>query len=385
MYDVPITLLSGLPAILASGFALFIVSRESLRPRRLAGAGVLVGLGIVAMHYIGMAAMPMEPSIRYQPFLVALSVAIAIAASIMALWSAFRLRMETILTAFWKKAGSALVMGSGIYGMHYSAMAAAQLAPDAVCGVTPWSIDPTGLAGALGAFTLLFLMGTLLISAYDAFRAATFSRQVDALSRRLVRIQDDERRALAAQLHDIVGQNLSAVNAQLALLRSRLPPEHAAGVANAADLVKQSVQAVRHVMTELRPPGLDELGLPAALKWHAERLAARSGIDVAVDADERLPRPSRNVEDALLRIYLEALTNVAKHAGARKVQVQLRAHGDQVILRVADDGRGFVEKPREGWGLTIMEERARSVGAELRIRSARGGTTLELVVPREKW
>jgi NO-binding membrane sensor protein with MHYT domain/two-component sensor histidine kinase len=391
-YDIPITLLSGVAAISASGFALFVVSRERLRPLRLLGAGVLMGIGIVAMHYIGMAAMPMEPPIRYQPLLVALSVATAIAASIMALWSAFRLRMETILTAFWKKAGSALVMGSGIYGMHYSARAAAQLAPNAVCGVTPWSIDPTGLAGALGAFTLLFLVGTLLISAYDAFRAATASRRVDELSRRLVRIQDDERRALAAELHDIVGQNLSSVNAELALLRGRLPPEHAAGVSSAAALVKKSVEAVRHVMIELWPPGLDELGLPAALKWHAERAAAQSAIEVTVEADESLQRPSPKVEDAMLRIYLEALNNVAKHAGARKVHVLLQPRGDEVVLTIADDGRGFEKKRRAshdggaGWGLVIMEERARSVGAELRVRpTPGGGTTLELAVPREKW
>ena len=125
-YDVPMTLLSGLSAVLASALALFVASRPTLGVPRLLGAGLLMGMGIVTMHYTGMEATRMQPPIRYLPSLVALSVVIAVAASIMALWSAFRLRMETIWTAFWNKAGSAVVMGSGICGMHYTAMAAAR-------------------------------------------------------------------------------------------------------------------------------------------------------------------------------------------------------------------------------------------------------------------
>jgi NO-binding membrane sensor protein with MHYT domain/two-component sensor histidine kinase len=395
-YDLPITLASGVAALLASALALVTVSRNRLGTRRLLIAGALMGVGIVSMHYIGMHAMRMMPPIRYQPALAVLSVAIAIAASIAALWCAYQLRMETIVGALWKKAGSALLMGSGIYGMHYTAMVAARFAPDAVCMATPHGIDPTGLAAALGGFTLLMLMVTLLISSVDAYRAAIASRQVGDLSQRLMRLQDEERRRLAAELHDIVGQSLSAANAELALLRRGLAPEQSERVAAASALVRESAESVRQVMTELRPPGIDELGLAAALRWHAGRLAARTGIEVDVQADvgadESLSRPSPQVEDTLLRIYVEALGNVAKHAQARRVEVRVERRDGDVVLEVADDGRGFdpSRRPRRdgstGWGIMIMEERARSVGARLRIRSAPGkGTRIELVVPREAW
>ena len=94
-------------------------------------------------------------------------------------------------------------------------------------------------------------------------------------------------------------------------------------------------------MTQLRPPGLDALGLPAALRWHAGAFESRTGIRVKVTANETLPRPSPAVEDALLRIYIEALNNVANHAAARRVEVSLEARGDAVVTSIADQGRGI--------------------------------------------
>ncbi len=145
-------------------------------------------------------------------------------------------------------------------------------------------------------------------------------------------------------------------------------------------------------MTQLRPPGLDALGLPAALRWHAGAFESRTGIRVTVTANETLPRPSPAVKDALLRIYIEALNNVANHAAARRVEVSLEARGDAVVTSIADQGRGIDATQRlrrddiSGGGLMIMEERARSVGAELRIHSAPGaGTRVEFVISRNKW
>jgi len=338
-YDVAMTLLSGLPAVLASALALFVASRPTLGVPRLLAAGLLMGMGILTMHYTGMEAMRMQPPIRYEPSLAVLSVVIAVSASIVALWSAFRLRMETIWTAFWNKAGSAVVMGSGICGMHYSAMVAARFASGSTCTASPQNIDPPALAGALGGLALLLLLATLLISAYDAYRAAR------------------------AQAGDLPRQ-----------------------------LARQSVEAARDVTTQLRPPGLDQLGLPAALRWHARAFESHTGIRVKVTADETLPRPSPGVEEALLRNYIEALNNVAKHAAARRVEVSLEARGDAVVTSIADQGRGIDATQRlrhddsSGWGLMIMEERARSLGAELRIHSAPGeGTRVEFVISKDKW
>jgi len=379
-YDVALTLLSLAIAVAASGGGLTLANRGARGLRFLAGGGLLIGLAIAAMHYTGMAALR-----------IALSIVIAIAGAVIALLAAFELRMESLTSAFWKKAGSAFVMGSAIYGMHYTGMAAAQFAPGSVSRASAQHFDALAFAVILGAFTLLFLAGTLLVSAFEAYRA---SGEVGRLSRRLMELQDKERRALAAELHDIVGQSLSALNAELALIRQRLPQdaETAQRIASASGLAKQSVEAIRSVMARLRPPGADELGLPAALRWHAAAFEARTAIPVSVQADENLPRPAAVVEDALLRIYLEALNNVLKHAGARKVRVALEPRDGDIVLSVADDGRGFdldaVPRPGEegGWGLMIMRERAAAIGAEFRVESdPDSGTRIELLLSKDKW
>jgi diguanylate cyclase (GGDEF)-like protein/PAS domain S-box-containing protein len=167
-YDIPVTMLSLLIAFIVSRFALFTVSHGTLNMRRMLGAGMIMGIGIASMNYTGMAAMQMKPPIRYDSFLFVLSILIAMAGSLAALWIAFQLRSETILSAFWKKVGSALVMGAAITGMHYTAMAAAIFAPDSICTVSPQDINNAWLASAIGGFTFMFLAATLLISVFDA-------------------------------------------------------------------------------------------------------------------------------------------------------------------------------------------------------------------------
>ena len=167
-YDIPITSLSLVIAVIVSGFALSTISHGSMSLRRLLGAGSLMGIGIASMHYTGMAAMQMEPPVQYGAPLFVASIVIAIAASLAALWIAFQLRTETIRSAVWKKAGSALIMGCGIAGMHYTGMAAAIFASDAVCTVSPQDINNVWLAGAIGGFTVTLLATTLLVSLFDA-------------------------------------------------------------------------------------------------------------------------------------------------------------------------------------------------------------------------
>ena len=362
------------------------------------------------MHYVGVAAMRMQPPIDYSPLLVGSSVVVAVAGSVATVWSAFELRMETILTAFWKKAGSAIVMSGGICGTHYLGMAAARFAPNSISTSGPQRIDNAMLGGALGAFTLLFLVATLLICAYDAYFAAALkvrvaertaavqeaSGELRRLLRRLADVQDEERRRIAAELHDIVGQNIAALNAEIALIRDGIGraagPELAGRLASASLLARLAVQAVRTVMAQLRPPGLDELGLPAALRWHADAFQSRTGIPVILTINETLPRPGRAVEEAVLRVCVEALNNSAKHAAARTVLVRLEEHGDHIVLEVADDGVGFdadARRPRDdssGWGLTIMKERALAVGGELRIVSAPdAGTRIYFRISKTLW
>jgi diguanylate cyclase (GGDEF)-like protein len=170
-YDVPRTLLSLLIAMVVSGFALKVVGSGTLGSGKLLLGGLLMGGGIAAMHYTGMGAMQVTPSIRYDAIKVGLSILIATAASVAALWIAVQLRAETILSAFWRKAGSALIMGIAIAGMHFTGMAAANFAPDSICSVNPQEINNVWLAGAIGAIALVLLGTTVLISVFDAHLA----------------------------------------------------------------------------------------------------------------------------------------------------------------------------------------------------------------------
>jgi PAS domain S-box-containing protein len=168
-YEVSITLASLLLAVIASGFALYSVSRDALGWRRLIGAGLLMGVGIAGMHYVGMAGMQIVPRVRYDPGLVGLSIAIAILASMAALQMSFRLRGQTIRSAFWKKSGCALLMGSAIYGMHYIGMAAAIVAPGSICTAGPNNISNNWLAAAVAGFSFMFLAIALISSLIDAY------------------------------------------------------------------------------------------------------------------------------------------------------------------------------------------------------------------------
>ncbi|HXC38677.1 MAG TPA: EAL domain-containing protein [Burkholderiales bacterium] len=192
-YDVPVTLLSMLIAILVSGFALYVVSRATLGWRRLLVAGALMGGGICAMHYTGMAAMKMDPGIHYNPVLFGASVVIAVVASLAALWIAFTLRANSSWMRL-AKLGSAVVMGFAITGMHYTGMAAAEFAEGSICLSSPLT-DFNWMAGTIAALTAIILCVTLGLSILDARMASKTAKMVESLRR-----ANDELQHLA--LHD---------------------------------------------------------------------------------------------------------------------------------------------------------------------------------------
>jgi diguanylate cyclase len=177
-YDVTVTLISMLIAVLVSGFALLMVTRDTLSRRNLLIGGVLMGLGISSMHYTGMAAMEVSPPIRYHPVLFAASIGIAIAASLAALWIAFTLRSKTRIV--YARLCSAVIMGMAIVGMHYTAMAAAGFAPDAVC-TTGSIVDNSWMAATITIITLLILCETLVLSLLDARMASKTARMAASL------------------------------------------------------------------------------------------------------------------------------------------------------------------------------------------------------------
>ena len=216
-------------------------------------------------------------------------------------------------------------------------------------------------------------------------------RELEALAARLAEIQESERSQLASELHDRVGQTLTALSLNLNMARSLLSPDSVPAVGprleDAQRLVETAAEHIRDVMAELYPPALDDYGLLPALRWFGERYAAQSGLNVLVEGP-KTPRLPHAVETALFRIAQEALTNIAKHAGASRAEICLELADELARLTIADDGEGFdpaaaAENSRIGWGLKIMRERALAVGGELRLYSAPGqGTRLVVEVER---
>jgi diguanylate cyclase (GGDEF)-like protein len=182
-YDFPITMLSMAIAIVVSGTALLVVKRPQLTRQNITVGATLMGVGICAMHYTGMAAMRMSPPIQYDPLLFIASVIIAITASLAALWIAFQLRQKYSLGALFAKLGSAVVMGFAIAGMHYTGMAAAHFAPDSVCLAAEFGtgMDNATLAVIIGVTTVGIMLVTLAISALDAHFAAHTAKLADTL------------------------------------------------------------------------------------------------------------------------------------------------------------------------------------------------------------
>ena len=219
----------------------------------------------------------------------------------------------------------------------------------------------------------------------------TERRLADELALRVAveEAEERERRRVAQELHDRVGQELSALGISLGLLQiqaqGRLEPAGEARLSDALALVREITASVRTVMAELRPPMLDEYGLLAALRWYGGVFAGRMGVSVRVMGREPLPRLPSNVAIMLFRIAQEALSNVARHADATRVEIRLMQRGDTLRLTVADNGRGFdpttvrTPTPERGWGVRTMAERATAIGGQLDIEARPGGGTRVVV------
>jgi two-component system sensor histidine kinase UhpB len=230
------------------------------------------------------------------------------------------------------------------------------------------------------------------------FRQVEVSReQLVSLSRRLVEVQEAERRDLAGRLHDDVGQDLTALSLNLNIVRDmvrgKLPAAVRAALATRMDdsvnLVDKTVDHIRDVMAELRPPMLDDYGLTAALHWYGKEFSERTGIATGLQLDELTPRLPLSWETTLFRISQEALTNVAKHAHAKTVTVMLEELEDSIRLTVTDDGIGFDPQnhrapgAKPSWGLINMRERAQAIGGQLSLETHMGkGTWITVEVQR---
>lgn len=204
-----------------------------------------------------------------------------------------------------------------------------------------------------------------------------------ALSRRLLEQQEHERASLARELHDQLGQSLLAVSLNLDAIKGELSPALSARVPETRQAIKRMIEQVQTLAFELRPSMLDDFGLVEALRNLVTRHGERAGVRATFTATPADARAPVEIETACFRIVQEALSNVARHAHARHIEVMLTAEGRAIEVTVRDDGIGFnVGGRRTGLGLVGMNERAEFAGGRLDIESGPGaGTTLRARFP----
>ena len=197
------------------------------------------------------------------------------------------------------------------------------------------------------------------------------------LSSRLLRAQENERRSLARELHDEVGQSLSAIlmEAESAVCAEEARERHD-HLQSIRTLAERTVNEVRDLALLLRPSMLDDFGLVPALKWHARETAKRTGLQIAVSADEDADNLPEDHQTCVYRLVQEALNNAAQHGNARSVEVTVKRENRRVLFAVRDDGVGFDPLLVRGMGLLGMEERVRRLGGSLHIDSQLGQGTL---------
>jgi signal transduction histidine kinase len=211
------------------------------------------------------------------------------------------------------------------------------------------------------------------------------------LSARILELQDVERRRIARELHDSVGQYLAGLKLNLGRLGSRYPESSDSGL-----LLSETVMLTDHAITEVRtishllhPPLLDELGFYSAARWYAEGFAKRSGVQIELKLDDVVERLPKEIELALFRVLQEALTNVHRHAKARSVYIEVTCKDEVVALVVRDDGAGIprvkLQRYRGGQaggiGLAGMRERLAELNGKLEVESSGTGTTIRATVP----
>jgi two-component system NarL family sensor kinase len=212
------------------------------------------------------------------------------------------------------------------------------------------------------------------------------------LSQRLLKVQDEERRRVARDLHDSTGQTLAALKMGIAVLEERLKQNQCTSdvLSEIAALADQAIQEIRTTSYLLHPPLLDEAGFNSAAQWYVDGFGKRSGIKVRLDLATKRERLPITIETALFRVLQESLTNVHRHSGALEVSIRFQYQAETVLLEIRDCGRGIpmerLTRLREassetGVGLTGMRERLTELNGKLEIESDRHGTSLRAIVP----
>jgi signal transduction histidine kinase len=257
---------------------------------------------------------------------------------------------------------------------------------------------PVFVSRLIGATILVGIVvaiaSAVRISALEAHSAkqqaavAAAGEELRNLSRQLVETQEEERRALSRELHDQIGQLLTAIRIGAGNLEEDLPEDSDRArlqLDQIKRLSEQTLRTVRDLAMGLRPAMLDDLGLGAALEWQARQHSRLCGVPVSVDLDGA-DNLSDSQRTCVYRVVQEALTNIAKHAQARNIEVSVKSVDGGISILVSDDGAGFDAEAGSGKGLGLLgiKERVRQLGGEASVESERGaGTRLKAWLPLE--
>jgi PAS domain S-box-containing protein len=215
-----------------------------------------------------------------------------------------------------------------------------------------------------------------------------------ALAAHLQMVREEERTRISREIHDELGQMLTGLKMDLRWVENRLARPLPIGeqqaiqekIVEAETMTDSTIEAIQRIAAELRPSVLDNFGLSAALGFEARRFEQRAGIQVRISAPQDLTAVEKDAATALFRIYQETLTNVARHAGATKVEVRLYDRGRELVLEVEDNGKGISDdaaSKRASLGLLGMSERVGLLGGHISFRGTRDkGTTVIARIPR---
>jgi len=366
-YDLALTMLSLLLPVVVCGMALWQLREPDLARSHLASSSILMGIGINAMHYTGMAALRMEPGIVYDPWLFALSVAIAIASSAGALWIAFRLRQGAVGAGL-AQAGGAVVMGFAIAGMHYTGMAAAGFPEGSVCSAATGLISQHNLALIVTVVIVGMLLVALLVSIYDArleARAASLyaSMQI-AEQRKHLYLHELEARVEAERLNQLKDEFLSTVSHELrtplnailgwSQLLAQKGPVNEVMLRKGLETIERNARAQVQLIDDLLDmsrilSGKVRLDLQPA--WPAEivgavveslrptAMAKRIRLDAELDADAG---PVLADGGRLQQVMWNLVSNAVKFTPTGgEVQVSMRREDEHLAIAIADNGAGI--------------------------------------------
>jgi signal transduction histidine kinase len=384
-YDWPTALISLFAAVCSYVVALFVVSGPQLSAMRALAGGAFMGSGIVALNYIAMSSMRLRAECHYSPILVTFSAIVAVTGSLLALWLVFFFKNNPVGPK-WRKTAGATLMGLAIAGMHYTAMAASTFTLADTNSDLSHAVSITAL-GVVGMVVvpLMVLVIAVLTSVIDRLQHSF--EQLRELANRLQTVREEERRRIAREIHDDLGQALTAIKIGVSSLladsrEGRASSERAEATLN---LINQAISSVRKIATELRPAILDDLGLVAAIEWAAEEFEVRTETRCRLSLPANPLRIDQDCATAVFRIFQEILTNVSRHSNAMQVDVRLSIENEYLELEVQDNGIGADQErlsAPQSLGIMGMRERALLLRGEFSISGKPNqGTLVRVRIP----